>query len=88
MSRVIRTELRGETAMSKLNVMTWWDPASADALRAVMKAGKGSTEIIMKKLGVGYCRADFLLKILQRAGIVSTSRNKRGNYQLLNKRKS
>ena len=74
--------------MSNLNVMTWWDPASADALRAVMKAGKGSTEIIMKKLGVGYCRADFLLKILQRAGVVSTSRNRQGNYRLLGRRES
>ena len=73
--------------MSKLNVMTWWDPASADAFRAVTKAGKGSTEIIMKKLGVGYCRADFLLKILQRAGIISTTRSNKGTYALLARRK-
>lgn len=74
--------------MVESNVNTWWDPASADALRVVTRAGKGSTEIIMKKLGVGYCRADFLLKILQRAGIVSTLRNRRGNYRLLDRRES
>ncbi len=74
--------------MAEFNVNTWWDPASADAVRVVMKAGKGSPEIIMKKLGVGYCRADFLLKILQRAGIVSTFRSRRGTYRLLCRRKS
>ena len=65
--------------MVSTKVMTWWDPAC--------QAGKGSTEILMKGLRIGYCRADFLLQILQRSGIVSQSRDRRGSYRLLGERK-
>ena len=73
--------------MFSTKVMTWWDPACQDAVRVVKKAGKGSTEILMKSLRIGYCRADFLLQILQRSGIVSQSRDRRGSYRLLGERK-
>lgn len=74
--------------MAGAKVMTWWDPACPQAVEAVKTAGKGSPEIIMKKLGIGYCRADFLLRILQRNGIVGSSRNRQGTYQLLKKQET
>ncbi len=72
--------------MSQSRVMTWWDPASEDAARVVMKAGKANRQVIMKELGVGYGRAEFLLHILERRGVVC--RSKRNGYRLLKKRKS
>jgi hypothetical protein len=66
--------------------MTWWDPACEDAVRVVMKAGKASRQVIMKGLGVGYGRAEFLLNILERRGVVC--RGKRNGYRLLKRRKS
>ena len=73
--------------MVKTKVMTWWDPASQAAIQAVRRAGKGSPEILMRSLHVTYCRADFLLKILQRIGILSQLESRRGTYKLLKKQR-
>ena len=69
--------------MVEARITTWWDPACQKAINAVKKAGKGSTEIIMKQLKVGYCRANYLLGILQRSGIVSEAGNTKGTYKLI-----
>lgn len=58
-------------------IQTWWDPAYRDAVRVVQEAGSGSRETLMKGLGVGYSRADFLLEILLRRGVLSESGSKR-----------
>lgn len=72
--------------MTQSKVMTWWDPACEDAVRLVVKAGKATRQVIMKGLGVGYGRAEFLLHILERRGVVC--RGKHSEYRLLKKRKS
>lgn len=72
--------------MAQSKVMTWWDPACEDAVRIVRKAGKASRQVIMKGLGVGYGRAEFLLRILERRGVVC--RGKRTEFRLLKKRQS
>jgi DNA segregation ATPase FtsK/SpoIIIE-like protein len=69
--------------MAEFRIMTWWDPACRDAIRVVEKAGKGSIDIIMKGLKVGYCRAEFLLEILQRMGVLRESKKQHGTYKLV-----
>ena len=72
--------------MSEFRIMTWWDPACREAVRVVEKAGKGSAEILMKSLKVTYCRAEFLLEILQRMGILAKSGKKQNTYKLCRKK--
>jgi hypothetical protein len=72
--------------MAEARFQTWWDPASKDAVRAVKKAGKGSPEVLMKELGVGYCRAAFLLGILHRMGVLRSSSARHETYKLNKKR--
>lgn len=72
--------------MVQSRVMTWWDPACDEAARIVKKTGKATRQVIMKGLGVGYGRAEFLLHILERQGVVC--RGKRSEFRLLKKRKS
>jgi hypothetical protein len=62
--------------MVKAKVLTWWDPACQDAARIVKKAGKATPQVIMKGLGVGYGRADFILTILQRMGMAKKSKGR------------
>jgi len=69
--------------MVKAKITTWWDPACQKAVEIVEKAGKCSTEILMKRLRVGYCRADFLVGILQRSGVISESSSRKGTYELI-----
>jgi hypothetical protein len=68
--------------MAEARFMTWWDPACEEAARVVEKAGKGTPEVLMKGLGVGYCRAAFLLGILRRMGVLHSSASGRDMYTL------
>jgi len=72
--------------MAEFRIMTWWDPACREAIRVVEKAGKGSVEIIMNGLKVSYCRAEFILEILHRMGILSKSGKKQDIYRLCRKK--
>jgi hypothetical protein len=81
-----RIDAEGNAQMAQSKVMTWWDPAWKDAVRLVEKACKATRRVIMKGLGTGCGRAEFLLHAFERHGVAS--RGKRSGHRLLRKRTS
>ncbi len=71
--------------MSDIKVLTWWDPACKEAAEVVKKAGGATLNLLRRKLGVSYCRANFLLEILLRTGVVTRPAKGRLTYKAAHK---